>query len=159
MSQHVCDWMKWMESKQYTCSRGTLAHASNKKIQSKRTVYCLYLSKFISSSVTILHGSGVAGSMGEGNIIIYSCSAQLISFEIESVSKEINCAEHEYMNMSPLLIELATPLIHGTSLIFYKANFLVFLLDHSNTNERSFNDGRLSMCKVASRNMFVKSYS
>ena len=45
-----------------------------------------------------------------GDIFIYSCSAQLISFEIESISKEINCAEHEYMNMSPSLIELATPL-------------------------------------------------
>ena len=32
---------------------------------------------------------------------IYSCSAQLISFEVDSISKEINCAEHEYMNMSP----------------------------------------------------------
>ena len=46
-----------------------------------------------------------------GDIFIYSCSAQLISFEIESVSKEINCAECEYMNMSPSLIKLATPLI------------------------------------------------
>ena len=33
--------------------------------------------------------------------------------EIESVSKEINCAEHEYMNMSPSLNELATPLVFG----------------------------------------------
>ena len=54
---------------------------------------------------------GVASSISGGDIFIYSCSAQLISFEIESVSKEINCAEHEYMNMSPSLIEMATPLI------------------------------------------------
>ena len=39
------------------------------------------------------------------------CSAQLISFEIESTSKEINRAEHEYMNMSPSLIALATLLL------------------------------------------------
>ena len=32
-------------------------------------------------------------------------------FEIESTSKEINCAEHEYMNMSPSLIALAPLLV------------------------------------------------
>ena len=42
---------------------------------------------------------------------MYSCSAQLISFEVDSISKEINCAEHEYMNMSPSLIALA-PLLN-----------------------------------------------
>ena len=46
-----------------------------------------------------------------GAIFIYSCSAQLISFEIDSISKKINCAEHEYINMSPPLIELAMPLV------------------------------------------------
>ena len=55
--------------------------------------------------------NGVASSKSEGGIFIYSCSAQLISFEIESVSEGINCAEHEFMNMSPSLIELATPLL------------------------------------------------
>ena len=40
------------------------------------------------------------------SIFIYSCSAQLISFEIDSISKEINYAEHEYMNMSLSFIEL-----------------------------------------------------
>ena len=55
--------------------------------------------------------SGVASSISEGNIFIYSCSAQLISFDTHSISKEINCAEHEYMNMFPALIELATPLV------------------------------------------------
>ena len=54
--------------------------------------------------------SDVASSISEGDIFIYSCSAQLIHFEIESVSKDINCAEHEYMNMSPPLVELARPL-------------------------------------------------
>ena len=59
----------------------------------------------------MLHcSSGVASSITGGDIFIYSCSAQLISFEIMSISKEINCAEQEYMNMSPSLIELATPL-------------------------------------------------
>ena len=33
--------------------------------------------------------SGVASAISEGDIFIYSCSAQLISFEIESTSKEI----------------------------------------------------------------------
>ena len=61
-------------------------------------------SLFLSVSKT----SGGASAISEGDIFIYSCSAQLISFEIESTSKEINCAEHEYMNMSPSLIALAT---------------------------------------------------
>ena len=47
---------------------------------------------------------------------MYSCSAQLISFEIESTSKEINCAEHEYMNMSPSLIALAPLLVQPSVL-------------------------------------------
>ena len=54
--------------------------------------------------------SGVDSVINEGDIFIYSCSAQLISFEGDSISKEINCAEHEYMNMFPSLITLATPL-------------------------------------------------
>ena len=51
--------------------------------------------------------SSGASAISEGDIFIYSCSTQLISFEIDSISKEINCAEHEYMNMSPSLIALA----------------------------------------------------
>ena len=54
--------------------------------------------------------SGVASSISGGDIFIYSCSAQLNAFEIDSISKEINCTEHEYMNMSPSRSELATPL-------------------------------------------------
>ena len=57
--------------------------------------------------------SGVASSISEGDIFIYLCSAQLTPFEIDSISKEINCAEQKYMNMSPSLIELATPLFSG----------------------------------------------
>ena len=48
--------------------------------------------------------------MSEGDIFIYSWSGQLISFEIDSISKEMNRVEHEYMNMSLPLIGLATPL-------------------------------------------------
>ena len=48
-------------------------------------------------------------------MFIYSCAAQLISFKVDSISKEINCAEHEYMNMSPSLIALATPLTFSSS--------------------------------------------
>ena len=40
--------------------------------------------------------SGAASSISEGDIFINSCSAQLISFEIDSISKESSCAEHEY---------------------------------------------------------------
>ena len=54
--------------------------------------------------------SGVASSISEGDIFIYLCSAQLTPFEIDSISKEINCAEQKYMNMSPSLIELVMPL-------------------------------------------------
>ena len=60
---------------------------------------------------SVISPSGVASVISERDIFIYSCSAQLISFKIESTSKEINCGEHEYMNMSPSLITLATPLI------------------------------------------------
>ena len=45
--------------------------------------------------------AGVASSISGGDIFIYSCSAALVSFEIKSISKEINCPKHEYMNMSP----------------------------------------------------------
>ena len=65
------------------------------------------------SLIRKLEGSGGASAISEGDIFIYSCSAQLISFEIESTSKEINCAEHEYMNMSPSLIALAPLLLEG----------------------------------------------
>ena len=41
---------------------------------------------------------------------MYSCSGQLSSFEIDLISKELNCQEHEYMNMAPSLIELAAQL-------------------------------------------------
>ena len=71
-------------------------------------VLCYKLTNLIYCTHAI---SGVASAISEGNIFIYSCSAQLISFEIES-SKEINCAEHEYMNMTPSLIALAT-LLHS----------------------------------------------
>ena len=58
-------------------------------------------------------GSSGASAISEGDMFMYSCSAQLISFEVDSISKEINCAEHEYMNMSPSLIALAPLLIVG----------------------------------------------
>ena len=54
--------------------------------------------------------SGAASSISGGAIFIYSCSGQLSSFEIDLISKELNCPEHEYMNMAPPLIELAAPL-------------------------------------------------
>ena len=51
--------------------------------------------------------SSGASAISEGDIFIYSCSAQLISLEVDSISKEINCAEHDYMNKTPSLIALA----------------------------------------------------
>ena len=54
--------------------------------------------------------SGAGSSISGGAIFIYSCSGQLSSFEIDLISKELNCPEHEYMNMAPSLIELAAPL-------------------------------------------------
>ena len=66
--------------------------------------------------------TGVTSSISEGDIFIYSRSAQLVSFEMESIRKEVNCAEHKYMNMSPPFIELATPLalaINISNLVFF----------------------------------------
>ena len=40
--------------------------------------------------------SGAASSISEGDIFIYSCSGQLSSFEIDLISKELNCAEQIY---------------------------------------------------------------
>ena len=42
-----------------------------------------------------LVGSGVASSISGRDIFIYSSCAQIISFEMESISKKINCAERE----------------------------------------------------------------
>ena len=68
--------------------------------------------------------SGVASAISEGDIFIYSCSAQLISYEVDSISKEINCAEHEYMNMSSSLIALVTPLVTvSIKIIYYHVEF------------------------------------
>ena len=61
-----------------------------------------------------MSSSGVASSISEGDIFINLCSAQLTSFEIDLISKEINCAEHEYMNMFASLIELAMPLMSSS---------------------------------------------
>ena len=73
-----------------------------------------FLKSIFQSSTYHIDGSGVASSISEGDIFIYSCSAQLISFEIKSILKKVNCAEHKYMNMSPSLIELATRLLDAT---------------------------------------------
>ena len=64
---------------------------------------------FFRQFIKLLVGSNSSGAsaISEGDIFIYSCSAQLISLEVDSISKEINCAEPEYMNMSPSLIALA----------------------------------------------------
>ena len=46
--------------------------------------------------------SGITSSISEGNIFIYSCCTQLISFENKfDFKRTSNRAEHEYMNMPP----------------------------------------------------------
>ena len=67
--------------------------------------------------------NSVATSISEGDIFIYSYSTPLTSFEIKSISKEVNCAGHKYMNMSPSLIELATPLQLAFPVLFSKGRF------------------------------------
>ena len=49
---------------------------------------------FFLATISTLECSGVDSSISEGNILIYSCSAHVL------ISKEINCAEQKYMNMS-----------------------------------------------------------
>ena len=44
-----------------------------------------------------------------GHIFIYSCSVQLVSFEIDCFYG----LQHEYMNICPPIIELATALLAG----------------------------------------------
>ena len=73
-----------------------------------------------------IQGSGVATPISEGDIFISSCSAQLISFEIKSILKEVNCTEQKYMNMSPSLIELATPLIQGAYMQAFLRGMLIY---------------------------------
>ena len=55
--------------------------------------------------VGILKGNATSGVtralIGGGCIVIYSCSARRISFEMNLISKEIRRAEHEYMNIHP----------------------------------------------------------
>ena len=69
---------------------------------------------------------------------MYSCSAQLISlFEIDSNSKEINCAEHEYMNMFFSFIEMATLLLIRLIAVYVlKLNMhvLLFILIFTSTS-------------------------
>ena len=52
----------------------------------------------------IIRGAGFADCNGG------MCCCGLAITPIESISKETNCAEHEYMNMPPSLIELMLPL-------------------------------------------------
>ena len=79
-----------------------------KKIENTQNSFC----------ITARRRSSGASAISEGDIFIYSCSAQLISVEVDSISKEINCAEHEYMNMSPSLIALA-PLLRRRWITFF----------------------------------------
>ena len=69
-----------------------------------------YISLSMKIFASVVSNRRVASSISEGDIFIYLCSAQLTFFKIDLISKEFNCAEQEYMNMSPSLIELATPL-------------------------------------------------
>ena len=73
-----------------------------------RFVYCLSTIKYCSNMVNYspllrykLICSGTASSIiGGGGIFIYSCSQTLKTIH-QSILKEINNAEHEYMNTAP----------------------------------------------------------
>ena len=71
----------------------------------------------------------VASAISEGDIFIHSCSAQLISFEVDSIS------EHEHMNMSPSLIALATLLFVATDNATYETGLT---LPYTQTQQRVF---------------------
>ena len=88
----------------------------------------LHLGLVLLSHYLKLLNSGVASSISEGDIFIYLCSAQLTSFEINLISKEINCAEREYMNMPPSLIELATPQLLNTCCLLVIRHYLMLFL-------------------------------
>ena len=51
------------------------------------------------------------GGGGGGCLFIYSCYGQRISFEVNSNSKQIRRAEHEYMNKHPPISVLVTSLL------------------------------------------------
>ena len=77
-------------------------------------------SKAFKSEIFCRETSGVASAISEGDIFIYSCSAQLISFEIEST------------NMSSSLIALATLLreTHSVHNLYstYNTSYRTYLL-------------------------------
>ena len=87
--------------------------SANVVVQSRLSWLSTNYLKGISNEAPGSSVTSFTNAISEGDIFMYSGSAQLISFEVDSISKEINCAEHEYMNMSPSLIALATPLTPG----------------------------------------------
>ena len=101
-NQTVAVYHKMLSAK--TLPDGYLNDCNNNVTQSsklKKQQLC-----FVFLNLTLQHQKQyIASSISEGGIFIYSCSAQLISFdrETDSISKESKCAEHEYMNMSPHL--------------------------------------------------------
>ena len=44
----------------------------------------------------------------------------------QSISKEINCAEHEYMNISPSIIEVATALECNDNILWFHCHNCIF---------------------------------
>ena len=72
--------------------------------------------------------SGASSSISEGAIFIYSCSGQLSSFEIDLISKELNCPEHEYMNMAPSLIGAGGATGFVIHLVFLLSKYKVWSL-------------------------------
>ena len=78
-----------------------LFNTLNMEIELK-TKYCSFLFQKSPIQITGEYTSGGSRVLIEGGIFIYSGSAQLISFEIDLISKEISQVEPKYMNMHPL---------------------------------------------------------
>ena len=66
----------------------------------------------------------LSDNWGGGGLFIYSCYARRISFVINSNSKEIRWAEHEYMNKHPPppTISVLVTSLHGYTHINNKIN-------------------------------------
>ena len=79
---------------------------------------------------------------GGGGIFIYSGSAQLISFEINFISKETSWAESEYMNIHPPPNNTLAPALHTLVTVLTLKEFLKYLgcrYGHKWLNDRLLN--------------------
>ena len=81
------------------------------KVESEK--FCNHYDNTLAQIFHLSHVTGpraITRTLIGGCIFIYSGSAQLVSFEIKLISKEISQAEPEYMNIHPPISVLATAL-------------------------------------------------